>query len=114
MHEVGIIESALATVLDYARAADAARVHRIRMRVGTLAGVDVDALRFAFDAVTAGTPADGAALDIDIVPATARCGTCQKDFTPASGFIFACPVCCALSGELRQGRELELSRIEMS
>lgn len=114
MHEVGIIESALATVLDCARAAHAERVHRIRLRIGTLAGVDADALRFAFDAVVAGTPAAGATLDIDVVPASAYCATCRCDFTPASGFIFACPVCSGLSADLRAGRELELSRIEMS
>ena len=36
------------------------------------------------------------------------------DFGVNSGFIFSCPRCGRLSGEVRQGRELELTRIEMT
>ena len=51
---------------------------------------------------------------IDHVPARARCAQCAEDFEVESGWIFTCPRCSRLSGELVQGRELELSRIEMT
>jgi len=114
MHEVGIMESALGAVLVEARSRGAQRVHRIVLRIGALSGVDADALRFAFDAITENTLAAGAQLAIDAVPALAHCGACHADFGVASGFIFSCPRCSRLSGDVRQGRELELSRIEMS
>jgi hydrogenase nickel incorporation protein HypA/HybF len=114
MHEVGIMESALGAVLGQARSHAAQRVHRIVLRIGSLSGVDVGALRFAFDVVAKDTLAAGASLEIDEVPARAHCATCDEDFGTESGFIFACPRCGSLSGDLRQGRELELSRIEMS
>lgn len=114
MHEVGIMESALAAVLERARGQGAHRVHRIALRIGSLSGVEPEALRFAFDVVTRGTPAAGAELAIEAVPALAHCPDCHADFAADSGFIFTCPGCRRLCGELRQGRELELTRIEMS
>jgi len=114
MHEVGIMESALASVEQQARLHGAHHVHRIILRVGTLSGVDIEALRFAFDVVAASTVAAGAELAIETVAARAYCQTCDAEFAASSGYIFSCPVCQGLSGEIRQGRELELARIEMS
>jgi hydrogenase nickel incorporation protein HypA/HybF len=114
MHELGIMESTLAAALAAARDNGAHRVHRIVLRVGALSGAEPDALRFAFAAVTAGTPADGAVLEIDAVPARARCPDCAIEFVPGAGFITACPQCRRLCADLRSGRELELTRVEMS
>ncbi len=114
MHELGIMESALALALREARARQATRVHRIVLRIGALAGVEPDALRFAFDVATRGTVAADSTLEIVSVPARARCAACDDDFDVATGFIFSCPRCGRLSADLRQGRELELSRVVMS
>lgn len=114
MHEVGIMESALETVERHARENGAQHIHRIVLRIGSLSGVDVDALRFAFEAVATSTLAAGAELGIETVPARAYCKSCDKEFAPGAGWIFSCPTCGALSSQIRQGRELELTRIEMS
>lgn len=114
MHEVGIMESALDAVLRQVRSSGAHRVHRIVIRVGALSGVEPEALRFAFEAIAPQTPAAEAVLEINAVPGRAHCVTCAADFETDTGFIYACPRCGQLSGDLRQGRELELSRIEMS
>ncbi len=108
------MESAVASALALAREQGATRVHRIVLRIGALAGVEPASLRFAFEAVTLHTPAAGAALDIDTVPARARCADCDLQFGAAPGFIFLCPACGRPSGELLQGRELVLARVEMS
>ena len=47
---------------------DFSRVRLIRLRLGALGHAEPEALRFCFDAVTRGTIADGAKLDIDMVP----------------------------------------------
>ncbi len=114
MHEIGIMESTLEVVLRQAGEHRASRVHRIVLRIGALAGVEPESLRFAFDAVTRGTLAAGAELAIEAVPARAYCSGCAQDFGVERGFIFTCPACGQLSGELRQGRELELIRLEMT
>jgi len=114
VHELGIMQSTLGLVEEHARRANATRVHRIVLRIGALAGVDPDALRFAFEVVVPGTIAAGATLQIDAVPALAHCAACQQDFAPETGFIFQCPRCGTLSGQVSQGRELELFRLELS
>ena len=114
MHEVGIIESTLAVVRREAEARQAARIERVVIRVGVLSGAEPDALRFAFEACSPGTVADGAELDIEVVPALAHCRTCARDFTAGSGVLCQCPDCGAFSGDLRSGRELELRRIEFT
>ena len=114
MHEVGIMETAIEAVLSEARGHDATLVHSILLRVGALSGVEPDALRLAFDAAVKGTPAAGAELKIESVPARGRCPDCDLEFDVDSDFIFTCPTCGRISGELVQGRELELARVEMS
>lgn len=114
MHEVGIIESALTVIRREAHAHGASRVDRVVMRIGAISGVEPEALRFAFEAVTPGGIAEGAALEIELVPARVHCRACAADFTVENGFIFACPRCQALSGDVRSGRELELARLEFT
>jgi len=114
VHEVGIMETAIEAVLAQAREHDATQVHRIVLRIGALSGVEPDALRLAFDATVKDTPAAGADLELEAVPARGRCSDCDLEFGVESDFIFTCPRCGRISGELVQGRELELARIEMS
>jgi hydrogenase nickel incorporation protein HypA/HybF len=114
MHEVGIIESTLAVIRREAHAHGAERVLRVTLRIGAISGVEPEALRFAFEAVTPGSVAAGAALEIELVPALAHCRSCDADFTIESGFIFECPRCRSISGDVRSGRELELARLEFS
>jgi hydrogenase nickel incorporation protein HypA/HybF len=102
-------------VLQEARARGASRVHRIVLRIGTLSGVEPDALRFAFEVVTKDTLAEEAELEVDSVPACAYCSFCEREFEAEGGsVILSCPRCGGLSSDLRRGRELELSQIEMS
>ena len=112
MHEFSIMQSALNQALDEARLAGAIRVHEIRLRIGVLSGVVPEALQFAFDALTPGTAAEGARLAIDEVPARFWCAHCQQEFISANLYS-ECPDCQLPSNELRSGRELELSSMEV-
>ena len=114
MHELGIAESALQLALGEARKADAARVVRMVLRVGALSGVNPEALRFALESLAPGTPAAGAAVEIEPVATIAYCDQCQNDFTADNELYFECPVCGRPSANIKQGRELELSRVELA
>jgi hydrogenase nickel incorporation protein HypA/HybF len=112
VHELSIMESALTMALEQARKAGAGQVHVIRLRIGALSGVVPDALQFAFEALTPGTPAEGAELAIEHVPARFWCAACTREFQ--SDDLFAeCPDCHQPSGELRAGREMELASLEI-
>ncbi len=112
MHELAIMDSALNLALDQAQKAGAIRVHVIRLRIGALSGVVSEALEFAFEALAPGTIAEGAALDIESVPARFWCATCAREFQ-AEDFLAECPACHSASGELRAGREMELASMEI-
>lgn len=113
MHEFGIAESLLNTAIETARTNHATRVEQINIRIGALAGVVDEALQFAFDALADGTAAQGARLVIEPVPVTCYCAACARPFEPPR-FSYRCPICQALSREIKTGRELQLSSIEVS
>ena len=112
MHELGIMESALAAVGQEAAKHGATRVSRIVLRIGALAGVDEDALRFAYEALAPTSIAVDAELEIERVPARAHCKACAKDFGAGQSYIFRCPFCGDYSGDIRAGRELGIARLE--
>jgi hydrogenase nickel incorporation protein HypA/HybF len=112
MHEYSIMQSALNQALRGARQAGAVRVHEIRLRIGVLSGVVPDALQFAFEALTPGTPAEGSRLSIEEVPARFWCAPCGREFVSANLYS-ECPDCGQPSDELRAGRELELASMEV-
>ena len=54
MHEMSLAESVREIVDETARANGARRVAAVRLEIGKLAQVEIDAMRFAFDVVTRG------------------------------------------------------------
>ena len=113
MHELGIAESAARAAIEEMRRHGGQRIVALTLRIGDLAAVDAEALRFAFEAVSAGTALEGAELAIENVPGIAWCSDCREEFTAAGGIFFKCPHCGNFSGELRGGREIELARLEL-
>lgn len=109
MHELSLMTH----LLDHAVAhAQGAPICALRVRVGPLSGVVIEALQFAFEALTPGTPAEGARLDIDQTVPVFHCPRCGADYeTPVGSY--ECPSCGAAGGELRGGNELELISIEV-
>jgi hydrogenase nickel incorporation protein HypA/HybF len=112
MHELSIMQCALDQVLERARQAGAVRVHAIRLRIGALSGVVPDALQFAFEVLADGTPAQGAQLLIEDVPARFWCAACAREFESPDR-LSRCPDCSSFSGDLRAGREMELASLEI-
>src|SRR5687768_6228171 len=107
------MQDALEVALEHARRRGAERIHRVRLRVGRLAGVVPEALAFAFDVVVQGTMAEGARLEVEDVPVVCFCAACADEFRP-DGWFFECPRCGRATDEVRQGRELELASLEVS
>ena len=96
-----------------AAAAEAAeRIVVIRLRVGELAGVDLEALRFAFPVVMKGSIAAAADLRIELELATCQCEPCGQPFHARDGCC-DCPRCGTLSRQLLSGRDLRLVALEV-
>lgn len=113
MHEVGIMQNALAMALKAAERQGSQHIHGIRMRIGVMSGVVRDALQFAFEVAARGTIAEGARLDVDEVAVACRCRPCGREFEPGADS-YACPTCHGTDIELCRGREIELASLEVS
>ena len=109
MHELAIAESVVSSVLD--RTGDR-HVSVVRLRIGRLAGVVPDALSFCFELATAGTPLEGATLEIVEERGRAHCRTCGADFDLADS-ILLCD-CGSADVELVSGRELSVTSVEVA
>jgi hydrogenase nickel incorporation protein HypA/HybF len=112
MHEVSLIESVVALVNDERRKQEFSRVRVIRLQVGALGHAEPDALRFCFDAVAAGTIADGARLEIDTIPGQGWCSDCERTVLLEERFA-ACPACGNRRVRMTAGDELRLAEMEV-
>ena len=114
MHEMGIamqiIEIATASIPPNA---GNVQVEKINIKIGKLAAVVPDSLRFCFDIAIQGTPLDGAQLVIAELPVVARCKDCDTQWTINSP-AFTCENCDSGSLEIISGRELDIESIEIS
>lgn len=107
MHEVSLAEGILELVEAAAQRESFQRVSRLHLEVGALAGVDVEALRFALACAGAGTRIAGATLQIDQPPATAWCLACSQSVV-VSQRTDPCPACGAHQLHPTGGTELRV------
>ncbi len=115
MHELSLVLSMLRVAEDAARQDGASRIDAIHLEIGALAGVVPEALEFAFGAAREGTMAEHARLDVTYLPAIAYCRTCEAAFELDNRFgIALCPTCGTPSADLRQGREMHVSHLEVT
>jgi hydrogenase nickel incorporation protein HypA/HybF len=112
MHELGIAGAVLEAVRAQAALHPAARVVRVGLRVGTLSGVNPDALSFCFEALTRETDLAQAALEIEAPPRRHCCAACAETFVVLD-YDFDCPRCGSFQPECVGGTELELAFLEM-
>ncbi len=110
MHEASLMSNLLVIVDRAARAEGEGPVRLVHLKIGEMAGVNADALRFAFEVMSKGTAAEGAELGIETVPLRARCGACGDISNPAD-FVFRCPACGSGDIEIVAGREMEVDYI---
>jgi hydrogenase nickel incorporation protein HypA/HybF len=112
MHEMGMAYSVLHTVREEAARRQAFRVRKVGLRIGELAAVDPEALRFCFEALTRGTDLESVGLDIEIRARRHQCRECGGEFD-VMDYNFACPQCCGLDNECISGDELEIAYLEV-
>jgi len=113
MHELSIVQSVVESVTDTAALYPGAKVKSVRLRIGVLASVVEDSLRFCWGIATQGTPLAGAALEINSVPVAVHCASCGQTSQIEGVQSFRCPICNEPAADLRQGRELEIESIEI-
>jgi len=89
------------------------KVTAVHLRLGLLSGVVKDALLSSYGMACAGTPLEGSKLLIEEVPVEIFCSECQAPRPLSSMQWFACPQCGRPSAEVIQGKELEVTALEV-
>ena len=113
MHEMGIAAEIVRIVAESIPAEMTGRkVAQVNLKVGKLAAVVPQSLRFCFDIAARETPAEGAHLEIQEIAVLARCHSCGHQWEVAEA-VFTCPQCRSGSIEMLSGRELDIDSIEL-
>ncbi len=114
MHEYSIVQGVLDTVVPVAVEAGAARVVRVKLRVGDMTEVVRDSLDFMWDLCCEdrGPIAEGAELEVETVLPRSSCLSCGNEFEH-DRFHLRCPACGSASTLLLSGRELEIASIDV-
>ncbi len=112
MHEMALTESMVEIAVEAAEKQGAVKVKRVFVDVGALSCVETEALLFCFAAVSAGTIADGAELEIARIPGVGFCLDCGKSVPLAERF-GACPECGRYHVQMTRGDDLRVREIEV-
>jgi hydrogenase nickel incorporation protein HypA/HybF len=114
MHEMGIamqiVEIAAASI---PKGMENVKIDKVNLKVGKLAAIVPESLRFCFDIVAKDTPISGAKLVIEEVPVVAACNECAAEWT-ITGPVFTCIKCNSGSIRILSGRELDIVSIEIA
>lgn len=112
MHEMSLAEGVLQLVEDTARRESASRVKLVVLEIGRLSSVEPEAIKFCFEAVTHGSIAQGAALEIIAVPGAGWCMQCAET-VPMTELYGACPKCDSHQVQPTGGTEMRVKEIEI-
>jgi hydrogenase nickel incorporation protein HypA/HybF len=112
MHEMAIANSVLESVRIESLRFPGRHICKIGVRIGELAGLDPEAMRFCFEALVRGTDLEPLELDIDYRPRRHECRACGQSFSPRLEDL-ACPDCGGLDSRFIEGDELELAYLEV-
>lgn len=111
MHEFSLIDQLMKTLFDSARENGIVKINRVSLVVGEAYGALPDALKFAFEVLSSGTPAGGAVLDVKEDPVVCRCSQCQFSYLWRDSR-WKCPGCGSASADVTGGRGIYIEYFE--
>jgi hydrogenase nickel incorporation protein HypA/HybF len=113
VHELGLARRVVAILGEEAERHGFERVVRVKLAIGALGHVEPDALAFAFDVAARGTLADGAVLEVERPPGTARCLACGADVVIESR-VDLCPMCGGARLVVTGGEDMMVREVEVA
>lgn len=112
MHEMSLCESIIQVIEQSAGEQGFKQVKTVWLEIGQLSGVELDAMHFGFDAVTRGSMAEGARLEIIELPGQAWCMKCSKSVQVRQRFD-ECPDCGSYQLQVTGGDEMRIKELEV-
>jgi len=113
MHELSIAASIVDLAQEEAERRGV-RVLAIHLTLGALSGVVRESLEGSYEMVAAGTTLEGSRLVIHEQPLVVFCPACSQPRQLVSIQSLICPECGTPAGEVLEGRELQVTALEVS
>lgn len=113
MHELSLCHALVRQASRVAAAHGAARITRLCVRIGPLAGVEASLLAEAFPIASRATPADGARLELLPCPVRVHCPLCTRE-GEATANDLRCPHCGHWRTRLLSGDALLLDSVDLA
>ncbi|MDX5420205.1 MAG: hydrogenase maturation nickel metallochaperone HypA [Hymenobacteraceae bacterium] len=110
MHELSIALSIVEIASEEVKNTGGKQVEEIVLEIGDLAGVQQEALDFAWKEAVKQTVLEQAKYKVENKAGIAKCLNCQKEFTLT--YIYdLCPTCSDFRKELIQGKEIRIKSL---
>jgi hydrogenase nickel incorporation protein HypA/HybF len=115
MHELGVTTQIVEQVSDRLAelAPPGARVATVHLEIGRLSGYTAESVRSCFDLAAAGTPLEGARLDVAEPPGRARCASCDQ-LVDVPDALASCPRCGGTDLTVHDGQQLRVLSVELA
>jgi hydrogenase nickel incorporation protein HypA/HybF len=113
MHELSIVMSIVETAEEKVKENHAQSVESIDLVIGDLAGVENEALDFAWDSAVKNTVLQTAKRNIIHVTARAKCLECDCEFE-VKEIYDECPLCGEHLLQIIQGKELQIKSMVLN
>jgi hydrogenase nickel incorporation protein HypA/HybF len=117
MHELSIAMSIVDFAEEEAERRGSPRVTAVYLKLGVFSGVVKEALTTSFEMACAETRLAGSKLIVEEVPLVVYCSRCEAERTvkldDGVQLWFQCPECGMEMPEIRQGKELQVTALEL-
>ncbi|MDQ6997640.1 MAG: hydrogenase maturation nickel metallochaperone HypA [Mariprofundus sp.] len=112
MHEMSLCEGVIQLIEQQASEQHFIKVTTVWLEIGALAGVEIEAMRFSFDAIARDTIADAAKLEVIHIQGRAVCPICKHQ-TQVSARFDICPECGHYPLDILAGEEMRIKELEV-
>jgi hydrogenase nickel incorporation protein HypA/HybF len=113
MHELSIVMSIIDIAERQASQANASVIDEIELDIGTLSGIEFDALDFAWTEAVRKTILENAVRKINRIEASADCIDCGISFS-IQHYYDPCPVCGGHLINITRGKEMRVKSLVVS
>lgn len=112
MHELSIAVNIVELATDEAKKANARKLLKLELDIGSLAGVIPEALEFAMTEAIKGSLLEKADITYNYIQAIANCSDCCNEFE-TDDYFKVCPFCNSTNTYFIKGKELKIKSLEI-
>jgi hydrogenase nickel incorporation protein HypA/HybF len=110
MHEMSIAMSIINLATEHAQKEQAKKIVEVELDIGTISGIEIQALNFAMEIAVKDTMLETARIKVNRIEAVSECLECGKLFQ-ADQYFNECPRCKAQNTRVIKGKEMQVKSL---